>query len=189
MVRAFIKSNAQKPFIKILNLGCGSCREIAELIADIEYKNFLTFTCIDTDEKALTFSKKALKALPVNIKVEFLKKDFRAMIKGGKGAEFLPQHDLMYSVGLMDYLPDDVLKDWLAFFYKALPKGGKFIVTHKNREKTFPAISPDWFCSWKFIPRSKDEVSVLLHKTLTDFSLDITADDFGYIYYFTLTKK
>lgn len=189
MLHEFIICNAQKPSIKILSLACGSCREIAALIGKSEYKNSINFTCIDGDREALNFSKGLFKKLPANISVDFLKNDLKEMAKVEEGFKILNKQDLIYSTGLIDYLPDRVLKEWLQFFSRGLSKGGKFIVTHQNREKSIPPLSPDWFCDWEFVPRSKDELIVLLRSALADFSLDVTGDDFAYIFYFTLTKK
>ena len=189
MLREFIISNAQKPSLKILSLACGSCREMTELIAEINTKNLLTFTGIDSDEQALDYSMNLFNNFPENIIAQFLKENLMEVNGNEGGFDILSQQDLIYSLGLMDYLSDDSFKGLLEFFYELLRKGGKFIFTHKSQEKTFPALSPDWFCDWKFVPRTKDEVNRLLHQTLTDFSLEIHTDDFGYIYYFTLTKR
>ena len=190
MLHEFVSDNEEKSQIKILNLACGSCREIAELIPAIKYKKPLTFTCVDWDEEALKFSRQSFQALPLNIKVELMNKDIIAMIKDRKEIENLGMQDLIYSMGLIDYLPDRILKRWIHFFYQLLPKNGKLLLTHKNREKTFPPLAPNWFCDWKFVPRSKEEVLNLLDGCgLTEFSLDMDVDDFMYIFYFTLTKK
>jgi len=189
MLRDFIETS-KAPSVKILNLACGSSREIAELLPSLNYKNPLIFTCIDWDEEALEFSKKRLQDIPQNVKFNFLKEDILGLIKDEKYIDRLGQQDLVYSIGLIDYLPDRILKRWLQFFCRLLPKGGKFIITHKNREKTFPPLPPEWFCDWKFIPRNKQEVVDLLNNCgINDFSLEIDADNFNYIFYFILTKK
>ena len=190
MLYEFIDTNKDKKSIKILDLACGSSREIAELIPRIKTKSLVKFTCIDWDEEAIAFSKELFKDLPSNVKVGLLKNDLFALMKNEKFCESLGSQDLIYSIGLIDYLPDRILKKWLQFFYQLLHKGGKFIVTHKNKEKTFPPLPPNWFCDWKFVPRSKDEVVNFLYNCgLDKFSLDIKVDDFIYIYYFTLTKQ
>lgn len=189
MLRIYIKENFKKPAIKILNLACGSCREVAELLKDLNYKGELTITCIDWDQEALDFSQEAIKEIPKNVKVKFLRGDLLVFIKEKKYLESIGKQDLIYSIGLIDYLPDRILKKWMQFFYQLLPQGGKFIVTHKNREKTFPPLPPNWFCDWKFVPRSKEEVIAFLNSCqLSEFSLDIDVDEFTYIFYFTLTK-
>ncbi len=188
MVRQFIMSNTQKPSIKILDVACGSCREITELIAEIQNQNPLTLTCMDWDEEALDFSKDHLGNVPANIKVAFLKENLMDLINDGQGTQRVGEHDLIYSIGLTDYLPDTLLKKCLHFYSQLLPQGGKLIFTHKNQEKTFPQIPAEWFCDWESIPRSQTELTDLLTKALPNFTLDVTTDDFGYILYFVLTR-
>lgn len=189
MLHRFIISNRQKASLRILSVACGSCREIAELIGEMEHQNPLTLTCMDWDEEALDFSKAHLGNVPANVKVEFLQANLMDVVNDGQGARRLGGHDLIYSIGLTDYLPDALFKKCLRFYSRLLPKGGELILTHKNQEKTFPPIPAEWFCDWESIPRNKNELTNLLSRTLPGFVLDVTTDDFGYIYYFTLTKR
>lgn len=189
MLHRFILGNTQKTPLRILNVACGFCREMIELIGEMEHQNPLTLTCMDWDEEALAFSKAHLRNVPTNIKVEFLKKNLMDVVNDGQEVQQLGEYDLIYSIGLTDYLPDALLKKCLQFYNSLLPKGGQLILTHKNQEKTFPPIPAEWFCDWESIPRGKNELTSLLKGTLPGFVLDVTADDFGYIFYFTLTKK
>ncbi len=177
--------------INILNLACGSCREIRELLPNLKTQSHITFTCIDWDEEALRFSEVALlQSAPKDIECKFIKEDIINMIKDGASPRSLDKQNLIYSIGLIDYLPDRVLKKLIYVLYRLLQKGGKLILTHKNREKTFPAIQPDWFCDWKFVSRNKEEVVRLFYDCrISGFSLSLESDEFEYIYYFTLTKN
>jgi hypothetical protein len=174
----------------IFNIACGSCREILELLPNLATRSSILFTCLDWDEEALKFSQdKLLPVKPKNIDFKFVKEDVMNLIKNEKDAQQFSGQDLIYSIGLIDYLPDRVLKELIQVLYGLLQKSGKLILTHKNREKTFPSIPPDWLCGWKFVPRNKDEVIRLLYNCgISKFSLSIESDDFGYVYYFTLTN-
>jgi hypothetical protein len=176
--------------LNILNIACGSCREILELLPNLAVGSPVLFTCLDQDEEALNFSRDILLPIaPQYIKFRFVKEDITNMVKDEKVARSFSGQNLVYSMGLIDYLSDSVSKKAIQALYGLLEKGGKLILTHKNREKTFPSIPPDWFCDWKFVPRNKDEVVKLLYNCgISPFSLSIESDDFGYIYYFTLTK-
>ena len=188
MLREYINRNDRKLTINILNLACGSCREIMALAGTLESKSSLSFICIDGDSEALRFARSLFKKLPADISAYCLKKNVTEMEKVEKGLKGLGWQDLIYSAGLMDYLPDKILKEWLQFFSRDLSKGGQFIVTHQNREKNLPPLFPEWFCGWNFVSRSKDEFIALLRAALPGFSLDVAGDEFSYIYYFTLTK-
>jgi extracellular factor (EF) 3-hydroxypalmitic acid methyl ester biosynthesis protein len=177
--------------VEILNIACGSCREIKEMLPAIKNKNPIIFTCLDWDEEALDFSEKSLvQNSPENIAFKFLKEDIMNMIKNATPEQTYGRYDLVYSIGLIDYLPDRVLKKLIHVLYRLLRKEGQLILTHKNREKTFPPLPPDWFCDWKFVSRNKEETIKLFHESgMPGFSLSTQSDDFEYIYYFTITKK
>ena len=175
----------------ILNIACGPCREIKELLPDLKTQNTIVFACLDWDEEALKFSQDSLMPLkPKNVEFKFIKEDIMNIIKNANVVQSLGKQNLIYSIGLIDYLPDIALQKLIFILYQLLQKDGKLILTHKNREKTFPPIPPDWFCDWKFVSRNKEEVIKLFYDSeISDFSLSTESDDFEYIYYFTITKN
>jgi hypothetical protein len=177
--------------VSILNIACGSCREIRELLPSLETKSFITFNCLDWDEEALKFSQDTLLPIkPKNVELKFINEDVMKLIKNESTALSLGKQDLIYSIGLIDYLPDRVLKKLIYALYQLLQKRGRLILTHKNREKTFPPIPPDWFCDWKFVSRDKEETMKLFYGCgISSFSLSVTSDDFEHIYYFIITKN
>lgn len=177
--------------INILNIACGSCREIRELLPSIKINNPIVFSCLDWDGEALKFSEDTLSQVaPRNARFKFIKKDVMNIIKDENVSQSLGKQSLVYSIGLIDYLPDRVLKKLIWILYQLLEKGGKLILTHKNKEKTFPPLPPDWFCDWKFVARNKEEVRKLFYSCgISDFSLFESSDDFEFIYYFTLIKR
>lgn len=177
--------------INILNIACGSCREIRELMPNIKNKNIIIFSCLDWDEEALKFSQDVLSPITLkNVKFKFVKEDVMNLIKNKDVAQSLGKQSLIYSIGLIDYLPDRVLKSLIQGLYQLLEDGGELILTHKNRDKTFPPLPPEWFCDWKFISRNKEEVIKLFYTCgISEFSLTVDSDDFEHIYYFTLTKN
>lgn len=191
MLLSFLDEIKLKHGVSILNIACGSCREIKELFPHLRIKSDITINCLDWDEEALQFSRDSLLPIsPKNVHFNFIREDVLSIGKEGSLVKPLGKQDLIYSIGLIDYLPDRILSKLIYALYQLLPKGGKLILTHKNKEKTFPPVPPDWFCDWKFVPRNKNEVIELFHNCgLSDFSLEMDVDDFEYIYYFTITKK
>lgn len=175
--------------MKIFDIACGSCREIKELPHNLFKGKVVTFTCLDWDEEALEFSTQALKDFPENAHFKFAKEDIMKIMKDANLMNSYGNQDLIYSIGLIDYLPDRILKLFMKSFYEILKTGGKLILTHKNREKTFSPLPPAWFCDWKFVPRNKEEVINLFHNCgLGDFSLSTEVDDFNDIFYFSISK-
>lgn len=188
IIKKTIQQSTQKT-IKIINIACGSCREIKELPREIFHGKQVRFTCIDWDQEALDFSREALKEFSSIAEFNFIKEDIMTIMKDIGLSRTFEKQDLVYSIGLIDYLPDRILKVFMSFFYKLLSEKGILILTHKNKDKTFSPLSPDWFCEWKFVPRSKEEVVNLFYNCgLEDFSLSIEVDQFNDIFYFTITK-
>jgi hypothetical protein len=167
MLRDFIRnSNSSK--IRVLNLACGSCREIKELFIDNEFTpdKEVVFTLIDQDEEALEFSRNSLKKLSSNIKLNFLKKDILQLDGDNNLKKMLQDQDLIYSIGLADYFPDRVLRGLSQYCIELLGPKGKFIITHKDSERCMSA-PPDWFCDWCFYPRKESELVNLLRSITT----------------------
>lgn len=177
--------------VNILNIACGSCREVRELLSIIRTQAHISFTCLDWDKEALEFSQDTLSSIaPKNIEFKFVKEDVLKIARNEPCVQSLDKPNLIYSIGLIDYLPDRALKDLIHTLYQLLQKDGKLILTHKNREKIFPTLPPDWFCDWRFVSRNKEEVMQLFHASgISKFSIYSESDEFGYIYYFIVTKE
>jgi hypothetical protein len=185
----FISSSSQ-PILEILNLACGSCREIKELLSTVVFhKNRIVFKCVDQDEAALEFAKRSLGELPENIEIEFLKENILEIInRSSYYSNLIGKQDLIYSIGLADYLPDRILKKLVHFCFELLHPGGRLIITHKDVDKYKP-LHPDWFCDWTFIPRNKEKLSILVKNSgIDNSSTTIETDDSQIIIFLTICK-
>ena len=189
MLARFIAAAKQEK-MNILAIGCGPCREIRELLPQLNSNAQALFSCLDWDEEALFFSERQLLPLkPRNVDFKFIKEDLVNLMSLESKKQATGGQHIIYSIGLADYLPNEELKALMVSLYALLHTQGKLILTHKNRDKTFSSIPPDWFCDWKFVSRNRDEVIKLIHEIeIPKFSLSIETDDFGYINYFILTK-
>ena len=175
--------------LRIFAVACGPCREIRDIPPAAFKGHKVHCTCLDRDEQALSFARGATASLPAEVSFHFVKEDVMELSKEPyPTGRFLAQ-DLIYSVGLIDYLPDRSLKSFVRFFFGLLKPGGRLVLTHKNKEKNFSPLPPDWFCDWRFVARSKDEVMHLFYSAgIEGFAPAVSADEFNDIYYFTLTR-
>ncbi len=178
------------PSINILNIACGSCREINELFNNPEImglKKNISFTFVDFDKEAIEFSKNRLRP-PKNTRLEFLNEDIVNLIKNEKYRERLSKQHLIYSMGLADYMPNRLLKAFIAFTFSLLHPGGRLIITHKDREKYKP-IPHDWFINWVFEPRNVKDLTRLIEDSgISNYSLDMAWEDSNKIFFLTITK-
>ena len=148
--------------INILNIACGSCREIKELFIDDEYKTKkqIIFNLVDQDEEALGFVDKII---PKRQSLIFncVQEDVMNLSRKVTYQEQLKSQDFIYSIGLCDYLPDRVLRQLIEFCLSVLSESGRLILAHKDITRCNP-MAPDWFCDWKFYPRTEEEFKRLI---------------------------
>jgi len=190
ILREFINSSPF-PIVKILNLACGSCREIKELLSfPVIHKKRIIFECVDQDDNALEFAKCSLGNPPKNIEIKFSKQNILEIInKPSYYSNLIGVQDLIYSIGLADYLPDRILKRLIHFCFGLLRPGGRLIITHKDIDKYKP-LHPNWSCDWAFIPRNREKLSDLVKNSRIDnFSIDTERDDSQIILFLTITKR
>jgi SAM-dependent methyltransferase len=180
--------------VDILNVGCGSCREIVELLlSEVKPAGKVIFNLVDQDEEALDFSKKALEGAKTKYStfrfhqhniLEYIRKESEQ-----KYMDILGKQDLAYSIGVTDYLPDRMLKKLITFCLKLLKSKGTLILAHKDKAAYKPVPS-DWCCDWTFYPRDEKGFLDILHSCdINGFDLNIEREKSGVIMFFTLSKK
>lgn len=172
-------SRLSSPSVRILNLACGSCREIKELLSSSGvHKKRIIFEFVDQDGDALEFAKDSLGKLPRNIEIKFSKENILDIVnKPSYYSGLIGKQDMVYSIGLADYLPDRILKKLIRFCFGLLLPGGRLIITHKDMDKYKP-LDPDWFCDWTFIPRNRKRLSNLIKDSgIDNFSIAIERDN------------
>ena len=178
---------------KILNVACGSCREIRELFENANkslLKKDVNFLCLDWDEDALNFSREKMKNLAGNIEINFIKENVMVFVKNDEFFKSAGKQDMIYSIGLADYMPDRILKKMIKNLLKGLNKGGRFIIAHKDKEIIFPHLPPEWFCDWVFFDRNeKDLVKLIKEVGIDNYTLNVEREKSGQIFFITLTKE
>lgn len=189
----FVK-NSKTEKLNIMNLGSGSCREIRELLDSTKFpfSKELVLTLIDWDNDALEFSKKTLgKYHSVSIKFNFVQENIIDLYKTpDKYFKILRKQDLIYSIGLVDYLPNLILGEIIKFCFNLLKEEGTLILAHKN-VKVHKSIASDWFCDWSFFPRSKEDMEKIINETLSEYKYEmkISEDDTKHIFFIDLAAQ
>lgn len=193
VLRWFLDKNKDQRKLRILNVACGSCREIQELFAIYEIKSETVFTCVDQDEEALDFARAQLAKFESKyIRLHFLREDVLNFFKSPVHyRHLLGQQDLIYSIGLIDYLPDRILKKFVEFAYSVLDAKGILVLTHKDRDHQYKPIPADWFCDWVFYPRNEEELVSLVRDACQGQpppSISVQREESNCIFFLTLTK-
>ena len=95
--------------VRIASLGSGPAREVEQFLASGRQRSaHVEFTLIDQEQAALKYALE--KTYPLlatrnsRARVQCLNISFTDILRGGGGLTQLPPQDLIYSVGLIDYL-------------------------------------------------------------------------------------
>lgn len=185
-------NNTNSPKVSILNIACGSNRELKEIFVDQKFspKRDIMLTLVDQDEEALKFSEQALGGSAKKLACRFMQHNVLEYInQSTKYSEILGMQDLIYSIGLADYLPDRVLKNLIIFCFNLLKPEGQLIIAHKDAAKYKP-LSPDWWCDWTFYPRDENSLMKLIHETqINNLDIKIEREPSKIICFLTIKKK
>ncbi|HOT46487.1 MAG TPA: class I SAM-dependent methyltransferase [Spirochaetota bacterium] len=180
------------PGVEVLNIACGSSRELQEMfdIATFDSSKKIKITLVDHDQEALDFSRNVLKNVPSNVEISFLKHSVYDYVKNPDPYRtILAGKDIVYTIGLADYIPDQPLKSLIAFFYSLLNHGGKLIIAHKD-SKNYSPLAPDWWCDWTFHLRNEAEViDIVKSSGIDNFKLSIVRETTTNIIFFIMIEK
>jgi SAM-dependent methyltransferase len=175
---------------QILNLACGSCREIFELILEMGEAD-AKVTCLDSDSDALTFASSRLSyAADICSDITMRKYNAIRMLNHERNLkEFGPQ-DIIYTIGLVNYLPDDMLVRLVKALYLLLKPGGKLIIGIEDGSRYRPQ-EYHWFVDWaSLMGRTEHESKVIFDKAgVPENALTMVRDRTGVIIFCIAEKR
>ncbi len=180
--------------MNILNLACGSCREIRDVLSSnkLRYKGSINFGLVDHDEEALSFTKQALEIFrKSNIEFSYFQENILKFYDHKAHYDKLfGKQDLIYSIGLVDYFPDRMLKEMISFCLGLLTAKGKLLLTIKDKDRdSFAPLPPGWYCDWEFVPRNEQDIIDLVKSSGSNINIKTNLDESGKIVFIEITKN
>ncbi len=179
--------NRQHP--KVLDIACGSCREVHEIVPEIE-KAGAHFKCIDLDSEALDFALNRLSYAGLSPdRAEFIQYNALRLFDYETAVSAFGMQDIIYSVGYFDYLADDFLAKLLNTLYRMLNPGGKLIAAFKDAIR-YRSQLYHWFADWDgFLQRTDDDFERLFRRAeIPSSALTMTRVKSGSIIFYIATK-
>jgi extracellular factor (EF) 3-hydroxypalmitic acid methyl ester biosynthesis protein len=155
----------------ILSLGCGSAREVELFLTSAckghagaaEGHASAEFTLIDQEEDALRYVSE--KTYPHLLRsgghygLQCLNMSFTDILRGTSGLDRLPPQDLIYSVGLLDYLTDRRATGLVQRLFKQLAPGGLLIIGNMNETRLSNLWPMEFLTDWTL--EYRDEAQML----------------------------
>jgi SAM-dependent methyltransferase len=179
-----------RQFPKVLDIACGSCRELHDIVPEIE-KAGAHFKCIDLDSEALDFALNRLSYAGFSSsRAEFIQYNALRMFDYETAVSAFGMQDIIYSVGYFDYLADDFLVKLLNSLYLMLNPGGKLIAAFKDANRYRPQAY-HWLVNWDgFLQRTPDDFDRILRQAeIPNSALSTTRVRSGIIIFYTATKR
>ena len=183
-------SMRQKP--SVLNIACGSCREVFELAPEIE-KSGAKVTCIDLDNDALSFAANRLSYTNISPltsnQVKLRKYNALRMFDHELNMSEFGMQDIIYSVGFFDYLESDFLSRLLKASYTLLNPGGKLIASFKDASR-YRHQDYHWIVDWDgFLQRYEEDFMSVFSEAQIPFSaITEMREETGVIVFYVITK-
>ena len=175
---------------KVLDVACGSCREVFELAPEIKTSG-AKFTCVDLDPAALEFALDRFAYAGLTEEhTELIQYNALRMFDLETAQTEFGMQDVIYSIGFFDYLPDDFLTKLLNSLYLLLNPGGKLFASFKDADRYRPQFF-HWLVDWDgFLQRTeKDFLKVFQDADIPSSALSMTRVDSGSIVFYSITKQ
>jgi SAM-dependent methyltransferase len=165
----------------ILNVACGPGREYINDFLAAEAVD-VRITCVDNDTAALDYVRDNVAPLTNSrVDLRFMRYNALRMISGKANIERFGRSDIIYSVGLCDYIPDDYLVPMLRGWRESLAEGGLVYVAFKDQELYDKAVY-QWLMDWYFYQRTYEDCRRLFVEAGYDMEeLEVTRSDMAVI--------
>ncbi|MBI2191282.1 MAG: cyclic nucleotide-binding domain-containing protein [Planctomycetes bacterium] len=146
----------------VASLGCGPAREIFDLFKAAVPPNVLA-TGVDIDNEALVYAAARAKERRLSARVTFAQENIVNLCRGRGSVQIAPQQ-ILYCIGLTDYLSDSHIVALLNWIHEHLLPGGMVILGNfdvSNPDKPFL----DHILEWELFHRSTYQIRNLFSQS------------------------
>lgn len=170
--------------VSILNVACGPCREYvhADELNARPGEREVHVTCVDADRQALDFvQSNVASAAPTGLDMRCVYYNALRMSSARANVEKFGRCDIIYSVGLCDYIPDKYLVPMLRGLRETLNEDGVVYIAFKDT-RCYDHTEYQWHVDWHFFQRTESDCRDLFERAGYDMdAMDTTRDETGVI--------
>lgn len=180
LAREIIASVEARPSgsVNVMCMASGPATEVFDAFSVLQDKSRLKVTLLDIDLQALAFVDDIRNKQKLASQITLVNENLIALYLGRGKTRVEPQQ-LIYSIGLIDYLNDKLVNKLLQYAYDNLAPGGRVILGNfhpRNPAKEFM----DYVLEWNLIHRTEEEMHRLfLHSPFKRECTKIQFEDEG----------
>jgi SAM-dependent methyltransferase len=176
--------------VAILNVACGCCREYRGGF-ETSPERTTSITAVDNDQEALDYAKAEVAASLArsDIEINFTRYNALRMTSSAANIRRFGRSDIIYSVGLCDYIPDEYLIPLLKGWRESLADGGVVYLAFKDM-LLYDKTEYQWLMDWYFFQRTEDDFRrILVEAGYNLDQIETTRDAIGVIINFLYRDK
>ncbi len=160
--------------LRVLSIGCGASEEVRQALY-AESQRPAVFTLLDQDDRALNASFERIYPETLRQKgvvtVNCLQTGFQRLVNPRSIDPAIPPQDIIYSLGILDYLKQPRAKRFCNTLFSLLKPGGLFVVANVQNLRDNGRWRAECISDWTLIYRSRDEMIDLAKDLGGEFDL------------------
>lgn len=186
-----VNQRADNKLVRITNLGCGTAQEVHNFVLADRPHPPVHFTLIDQDTQPLSFIQN--RTLPEIIRskrpigIDCWHLSFLDIVEGKAAFQNLPPQDLVYSVGLLDYLSEKRARGLVKSLYDKVAPGGTLMVANLRDAPLSGFWPAEFICDWSMVYRGEAEM-LALAEGIDASGVDLRTDETGLVYLLAIEK-
>ena len=145
--------------VNICSFASGPAQELFDANEIVQANQKVSANLIDIDFQALAFVERKLEENPLKIKVNLHQENLIYLSIGRREIK-LPEQDLVYSIGLIDYFNDDLVIKLINYAHSILKKGGQLVLGNFHKDNPIKPFM-DHVLNWKLIHRTEEDMNRL----------------------------
>lgn len=153
----------ERPF-RMANLACGTAQEIQNLLNADAFSKPIHMTLIDQEKNTLAYAYErtypAVQRLKGLVTLKYWNTSFKQLMKPDSLFAQMGGQDLIYSLGLFDYLKDKRAKTLIEDLYKHVAPGGLLVIANL-KEGGISKWTSEFTSDWSMIYRTEKEMRSL----------------------------
>jgi extracellular factor (EF) 3-hydroxypalmitic acid methyl ester biosynthesis protein len=181
-----------KSNFKAASLGCGPAQEVTNFLKSAYVPLPVEFTLIDQDHDALSFAYKntypEIIRLDGKASVKCLHATFLEFLTTGRLFKKLEKQNLIYAVGLADYLDKKKATKLVNDLYENLLPGGTLIIGCMRESADSLKWQVEYVVDWTLQHRSEAEMFELAENLESAATRDVVVDSTGHCHLLTVVK-